>query len=272
MTETSPDALVLENVAFGFVNRPDFLGPCSLTVSPGECWAIVGPNGAGKTTLLRLMAGLLRPSGGSVRLGNHSLSAMPARRRAKRIAYLPQRVLVDLDFTVGELVLMGRFPHRSLGLFESAADREIAARAMETTGITEFADRTMGTLSGGEAQRVHIAASLAQEPDVLLLDEPTASLDLQHQLTVHHILKDLAENARMAVVVVTHDINLAAQMCSRALVLDQGKTVASGEPSAVLTPDVLNPVYSIHLESLTGRGDEATRWLVPVGSSEVCKP
>ena len=272
MSDTSPDALVLEEVAFGFANRPDFLGPCSVTVAPGECWAIVGPNGAGKTTLLRLMAGLLRPSGGCVRLGRHRLSALPARRRAKRIAYLPQRVLVDLDFTVGELVLMGRFPHRSLGLFESAADREIAARAMETTAVADLADRTMGTLSGGEAQRVHIAAALAQEPEVLLLDEPTASLDLQHQLAVHHILKDLAEKGRMAVVVVTHDINLAARMCSRALVLDQGKAVACGEPSDVLTPQVLDGVYHIHLESLSGGGDGTARWLVPAGSGEVSKP
>ena len=259
--------LALEDVRFGFPAHPDFLGPITLAIAPGQCWAVVGPNGAGKTTLLRLMAGLSRPHAGRVEIDGVRLDALPARARAQRIAFVPQQAPTDLDFSVRDIVLMGRFPHRSLGLFESADDYATADRAMQATETLHFADRRLVTLSGGEAQRVHVAAALAQQTDVLLLDEPTASLDLQHQLAIFRILRDRAANDRLAVVVVTHDINLAGQFCTHVLLLHEGRTVATGSPKDVLTPDVLRPVYNVELAALTMAGDSDRRWIVPTQRS-----
>ncbi len=259
----SPSILTLRLVRFGYSDRSEFLGPVSLHIGRGECWAIVGPNGAGKSTLLRLMAGLLLPRSGEIEFAGTSLSRLRSRDRARRIAFLPQKVHGDLDFRVSDYVLMGRYPHRSFGLFESAADRRIAAQAMARTRTTEFAERPLATLSGGEAQRVHLAAALAQQPELLLLDEPTASLDLQHQLAVFSILRDQTLGGGPAVVVVTHDVNLAAAYCSRVLVLHDGKAVANGPPEDILTPSVLEPVYSVQLSVLSFPGDATRRWIVP---------
>jgi len=257
-------ALALRDVRFGFAQRPDFLGPVSMAVRGGACWAVVGPNGAGKSTLLRLMAGLYEPHGGNILLGERPLSTVPARDRARKVALVPQRVSSDLDLTARELVLMGRYPYRSLGLFESGADHRIVERAMIVTETSEFADRKMATLSGGEAQRVHIAAAVAQEPSVLLLDEPTASLDMKHQIGIFEMLHDRAREDGLAVVVVTHDVNLAGRYSSDVLVLCGGRVAASGKPDAVLTPDILASVFEVVMVAV---GDVATttRWLAPIG-------
>lgn len=270
LTGDARPALELIDVRFGFRDRPDFLGPISLAVRPGECWAIVGPNGAGKSTLLRLMAGLHHPSAGVVRLGVHRLETIAHRERARTLALVPQRPPADVDLTVREIVLMGRFPHRSLGLFDTSADHAIAERAMAMTETLSFADRSMATLSGGEAQRVHVAAALAQEPRVLLLDEPTSSLDLRHQLAVFEILRDCASPREsglpIGVVVVTHDVNLAARFCSHILLLHEGHLVAAGPPADVLTPTKLRAVYGVEMATLSlpqeTRGTGG--WLVPI--------
>ena len=264
--------MVLRLVRFGFAGRPDFLGPVSLRIGRGECWAIVGPNGAGKSTLLRLIAGLLRPRSGEIEFDGKSLSRMPARQRAQHIAFLPQQMPADLDFRVDDFVLMGRYPHRSLGLFESGEDRRIAERAMSRTRTSIFADRPIATLSGGEAQRVHLAAALAQEPELLLLDEPTASLDLKHQLAVFDILREQSADGGPTVVVVTHDVNLAARFCTHALLLNDGKAVASGPPPEILTPAVLESVYGVALTALDLPGEPDRRWLVPQHYSGADRP
>jgi len=256
--------LQLRDVRFGFANRPDFLGPVSMAVVGGACWAVVGPNGAGKSTLLRLMAGLHEPGGGDVRLLDRSLSSWTVRDRARKMALVTQRVASDLDLTARELVLMGRYPHRSFGLFETSVDRAVVERAMAVTETDAFADRKMATLSGGEAQRVHIAAALAQEPSVLLLDEPTASLDMKHQLGIFELLRDRAEQDGLAIVVVTHDVNLAGRYCSDVLVLRDGRVAATGKPGDVLTPGTLAKVFEVDMVSVTD--DRATtRWLAPIG-------
>ncbi len=260
--------LDLADVRFGFATRPDFLGPITLSVRRGECWGIIGPNGAGKSTLLRLMAGLYKPHAGCVRVGKDRLTDLPLRERAKRLAFMPQHPPLDLDSAVRDIVLMGRFPHRSLGLFESAADFRIAERAMQITGTLGFADRAISTLSGGEAQRVHVAAAIAQEPDVLLLDEPTASLDLQHQQRVFQILRDRAGGDGLAVVVVTHDVNLAYQFCSHVVLLQEGRLAAVGPPGDVVTPEVLRPVYGVEMATLTIPGEPDRRWVVPVHATK----
>lgn len=264
----APVTLRLEDVRFGFPTRPDFLGPISLTANAGEFWAIVGPNGAGKSTLLRLLAGLRRPSSGRVRLNDHPLSSLSARTRARTIAFMPQQTLVDVELSVRSLVLMGRFPHRSLALFESAEDYRIAEEAMIVTQTLSFADRRIGTLSGGEAQRVYLASALAQRPRLLLLDEPTAALDLRHQLAIFEILRKQAAHDGLCVIVVTHDVNLAARYCSKVLLLNEGKVAAMGEPSEVVNPQTLGPVYGVDLRRLGDSNDPKMQWVVPVGSSE----
>jgi iron complex transport system ATP-binding protein len=209
------------------------------------------------------MAGLYKPYAGTITLAGASLANMSDRDRAKRLAFLPQQPLSDIDLTVRDVVLLGRFPHRSFGLFESLEDYRIAERAMRTTETLSFADRPMATLSGGEAQRVHIAAAFAQEPQIILLDEPTTSLDIQHQLAIFQILRDRAACEGVAVVVVTHDVNLAAQFCSHVLLLHEGQSVATGSPGAVLAPEVLGPVYGVDLATLTMPDDPRCRWVVP---------
>ena len=255
---------MLDEVRFGFPQRADFLGPVDCRIGAGQCWAIVGPNGAGKSTLLRLMAGLYKPTSGEIRVCGTSIARLSGRLRAQRVAFVPQHPPSDLDTSARDVVLMGRFPHRSLGLFESVADYEIAERAMKLTATLEFADRPLATLSGGEAQRVHIASAIAQEARILLLDEPTASLDIQHQLSIFRILTDRAHHEGLAVVVVTHDVNLAAQFCSHVLLLHEGRVVASGAPREVITPDVLNPVYGVRLVTLRPPNESGPVWVVPV--------
>jgi iron complex transport system ATP-binding protein len=261
MSESADPLMQLCDLRFGFANRPDFLGPIDLSVLAGDCWAILGPNGAGKTTLLKLMAGLLTPSQGSVRLVGREWNSVSPRDRARIIAYLPQLSPTDLDFSVREIVLMGRYPHRSLGLFESTADFELTDRAMQTTDTWRFADRRLSTLSGGEAQRVHLAAALVQAPSLLLLDEPTASLDLHHQITILEILRERAAQDRVGVVFVTHDVNLAAQFASHVLLLDDGKVAASGPPDKVIEPAVLEPVYRVNMTAVGIPNDPQRRFV-----------
>ncbi len=268
MTPEPPPMLETIGVRFGYPARPSFLGPIDLSVDKGDCWAIVGPNGAGKSTLLRLIAGLCRPAIGRAIFEGNDLAQMTPRARAQAIAFVPQHPPTDFDLSVRDIVLMGRFPHRSMGLFESASDYRIADLALEVTETAAFADRPIATLSGGEAQRVHVAAALTQQPRLLLLDEPTASLDLQHQLAIFEILRRRACDTGLSVVVVTHDVNLASHFCSHVLLLHAGKPVAVGPPGEVLTPDILGRVYGVELELLASKGDSDNRWVVPVTISK----
>jgi iron complex transport system ATP-binding protein len=260
--------LEVRDVRFGYANRPNFLGPISLTIARGQCWAIVGPNGAGKSTLIRLIAGLLSPRDGSLNFRGQSMSAMSLRDRARHIGFLPQRTPESLDFTVRDVVLMGRYPHRSMGLFESADDHRIVDEAMRRTGVIEFADRSLAALSGGEAQRVHLAAVLAQDPELLLLDEPTASLDIKHQIAVFEILRGVLKPDGPAVAVVTHDVNLAAMFCSHVLLMHEGRSVAAGAPSEVLTAERLRSVYEVELAALP-LSQPPHQWLVPQPGTEM---
>ncbi len=268
MRHISSLVLSADSVRFGFVQRPDFLRDVSLQVSPGQRWGIIGPNGAGKSTLLRLLAGLVAPHGGRIDYEGRPLADWSPRERARRIAFLPQSPPRDVALTAREIVLMGRYPHRQFGLFESAADFQIAERVMTTTQTLDFAGRALSTLSGGEAQRVHVASALAQEPTVLLLDEPTAALDLYHQLSIFEMLASLSAGG-MAVVVVTHDLNLAARYCTHVLLLDDGRPVAAGAPNEVITPHTLEPVYQVKLTKLAADGRD---WIVPLSPAGGARP
>ncbi len=254
--------LTIAELRYGFPQRPAFLGPLTLRADPGELLGIIGPNGAGKTTLVRVLAGILRPHSGIIRWTGVDLQRLPLRERARRVAYLPQKPPADLPATAMEVVLMGRFPHRSYQLFESQADADVCRRCMELTATWELADRVMDTLSGGEAQRVHLAAALAQEPELLLLDEPTSALDLYHQLATFDLLVRLTREKRMACVVVTHDLNLAGRHADRLALLDRGTLVAAGPPDQILTDERLAPVYGVRFVSYR-RSPHARPWILP---------
>lgn len=242
--------LCARDVAFSYDLETRLIDALSLEVAAGALMALVGPNGAGKSTLLRLLAGILTPARGEVCLEGRSLPAWRPRARAQRIALLPQNPQVPTDMTVVELVRLGRYPFLGLRMFESPADLAIADRALAATDMSDFAGRRVETLSGGEAQRAHLAACLAQQPAVLLLDEPTSDLDLAHQLRIFNLLADLAHRDRIAVVVVTHDLNLAGRFADVVCVLDHGRIVVQGSPADVLRNPVLSRIYSVNFTCL----------------------
>ena len=231
----------------------DVLRGVSFELRPGEVLGLLGRNGVGKTTLLRAAAGVLEPSGGDVRLGGRKLSAYSRRELARAIAVVPQDLHVPFPFRAGEVVLMGRAPHQPLFGFDGDRDVDRVLAAMERMGVSELADRPIFELSGGERQLVMFARALAQEPELLLLDEPTAFLDLRHRLEVLQVVRELASQGRSALVV-SHDLGLAARACDRLLLLAGGRVAASGPPREVLTPEVLRRVFGIDAE-LVGAPD-----------------
>jgi len=214
----------------------------SLSVNPGQLLAVVGPNGAGKTTLLRLLTGSLLPRQGEVRLDDRPLGEFDDRERAQALAVVPQSESSPFPVTVREMVAMGRYAH--LGPWErtGALDRAVVERALQRCAVAEFADRQIGELSGGERQRARIARALAQEAPILLLDEPTAGLDLRYRMELFHLLRELRAEG-LAVLVITHDLNLAARFADRLVLLDRGHATGRGAPEDVLSREALEDVY-----------------------------
>ena len=208
--------------------------------------AIAGPNGAGKSTLLGIMAGLRHPYRGSCTYAGVEVRRWRRREFARRVTFLPQSMRIEFPFTAEQVVFMGRTPYGD-GWFESPEDDAAVARAMETTDTLAFRLRDFRALSGGERQLVILASALAQDPETLLLDEPTTFLDLKHQLSMYRMLADLAARG-MLVVAVTHDLNLALRFSDRVLLLDQGRIAADGAPPEVLHPDLIAQVFGVHAE------------------------
>lgn len=209
-----------------------------LAVDSGAFVGLVGPNGSGKSTLLRCVYRALRPAGGVIRLDGEDVRSMPARDTARVLAALPQESSAEFDFTVTEVVAMGRLPHRDR---TAASDTEVCAEAMRRTGVEHLADRGFLALSGGEKQRVLIARALAQQPRVLVLDEPTNHLDIAHQLDV----LSLVRASGVTVLAALHDLNLAAAHCDVLYVIAGGRVVASGPPHDVLQPALLAEVFGV---------------------------
>ncbi|WHZ21708.1 MAG: hypothetical protein OJF47_000820 [Nitrospira sp.] len=227
-------------------NGRTLLDAVNLAVQAGELVGVVGPNGAGKTTLLSIMGGLLEPSAGQVYLDQTPLSSFSQRQIAQHIAFVPQSAPAgDFRFSARDMVLMGRYSHRQRFAGETANDRAIATVAMRHAKVTSFADRSVTELSGGERQRVAIARALAQQPLLLLLDEPTASLDLSHQLHVLQLVRQLVTKHRLSAVTAIHDLGLASRFCDRLILLHHGRIVADGPPAAVLTAEHLASVFGV---------------------------
>ncbi len=218
----------------------------SLTVTGGELIAVVGPNGAGKSTLLRACAGLIKTHHGTIRLGDGVMAPIPAQTRARQIAYLPQRARCHWPLPVRKVVELGRFPYRRSWQRLTPHDQKAIDRAMTMMGVAEFARQPITTLSGGEKMRVHVARLLAGEQDLILADEPTASLDPYFQLQIIAAFKHISANGR-GVVIAMHDLALASRYSDRIVVLDRGRIVGVGRPHEVLIPPLLRDVFRVEM-------------------------
>jgi len=219
------------------------LGPLDLSLAAGEIFGIVGPNGAGKTTLLQLLNGFLRPHSGLITLHGKPMSVLKARSIARSIAFVPHQAPTTFPYRALEIVLMGRLPHLAPLRSERASDEQAARRAMVDTDTAHLADRYFGELSGGERQRVMIAMALAQQPRVLLLDEPTSHLDIKHVASVFDVLVSLSKRQGLAVAAVLHDLNLASGYCDKLLMMAHGRAEALGRPSDVLSVKNIRRVF-----------------------------
>ena len=249
------EGLVLEGVTAAYGSRVA-LRAATLSVDPGEVVGLVGPNGSGKTTAIRVASRALRPRAGRVLVAGVDPYRVPARRAARLAAVIPQEVAPAFEFTVGEVVSMGRTPYLSTFGGGGLEDQRRVRDAMAAAGVEHLADRPLAELSGGEKQRVILAQALAQDAPVLLFDEPTTHLDLRHVVAVLDTVRELARAGR-AILSVFHDLNLASSSCDRLVVLDAGRVVASGTPEEVVTVELVREVYGVEAEvqshALTGR-------------------
>ena len=245
----TPHMLDAVEVSFGYDRSPQLvLRDVSIAVPRGAIVGLLGPNGSGKTTLLRLLSGTLTPAHGRIALAGAAIATLSRRELARRVAIVPQETQSTFDFTVLEIVLMGRYPHLGAFELEGADDVAIAREALAATGTTALESRRFATLSGGEKQRVVIAGALAQASDILLLDEPTASLDLGFQFEITTLLVRLNHDRGVTMVVSTHDLNLAAALCTELVLLKAGRVIAQGATGAVLTSTNVRALYDVEAE------------------------
>lgn len=241
--------LELDNIHFRYRDNIVLQG-LHLKVREGEMTAIVGPNGSGKSTLLKVISGALKPLSGSIMSGNQNLVSISPRDRARFLAVVPQFPYIPETFTAWEIVLMGRTPYLGLLQAESKEDLEIVRKSMDVTGTLEFAGQPMGNLSGGERQRVLIARALAQQTPILLMDEPTANLDIAYQVTVMDTLKTLEKERGGTILIAIHDLVLAAQYCDHMALLKDGVVYVEGQPEDVLTGANVFEGYSTRVHVL----------------------
>jgi iron complex transport system ATP-binding protein len=240
----------------------------SLDVAPGRITAIVGANGCGKSTLLRALARLINPSHGAVVLDGAPIGSRPSKQVARVLGLLPQSPVAPEGITVADLVGRGRHPHQRLFARWTAGDDAAVAAALEATGMTELAERSIDELSGGQRQRVWIAMALAQETDILLLDEPTTFLDVAHQIEVLDLLAELGRDRGTTIVMVLHDLNLAARYADELVAMCEGRIVASGPPSEVLDAELVEQVFGIRSHVIADPVS-GSPLIVPIGRHHV---
>jgi iron complex transport system ATP-binding protein len=249
-------SLDVEALCFAYDGRP-VLDGVTLAVGPGEIVGLVGPNGSGKSTVIRIVSGVLGRFAGTVRVGGVDLGRLPRVELARRLAVVPQEPVFAFPFTALEIVLLGRHPHLAGAAFESEADVRIAREALERCGAGALADRPIHELSSGERQRVVFAKALAQDPQLLLLDEPASFLDIRHQVERYDVVRDLTRERGRAVLTVLHDLNLAAEYCDRIYLLQRGRIAAGGPTAEVLTYENLTRVFEtdvyVDVNALTGK-------------------
>lgn len=236
--------IVAERLGFGYPGHR-VIDALDARFLPGRLSGIIGPNGSGKTTLIRLMSGALKPDSGRVLLDDQPVGELRGQALARKIAVVPQKSHLGFDFSVLDVVLMGRQPYIGRFSREKSEDLELAREAMRMTGVEHLEKRSVTALSGGEWQRVIIARALCQATPVMLMDEPISSLDIRHQLEVLNLARRLAHEKQVCVVCVLHDLNLAANFCDELLLMKAGKKVAQGRPEQVLVRDTLRSVYGI---------------------------
>ena len=264
-------SIEITHVTYAYGRDSPVIVDASLAIRAGTFLAIAGPNGAGKSTLLNLLAGVLRPQTGTILLEGKNLRSYSVRDLARRIAIVRPEFVPVFGFSVFETVLMARTPHYGQLGFESREDRRLARRALDLTDTARFASRPLWSLSSGERQRVFIARALAQDTDIVLLDEPTSFLDLRHQVEIYDLLKSIQSDHAKTIVAVTHDINLATQYCDKALLLYPAPATPDeprnpdfriGETSQVLTPEEIERAF--HIKVWSGQvGRE--RCVIPLG-------
>jgi iron complex transport system ATP-binding protein len=239
--------LTIRNLTVSYKNRLALEG-LDLEIKPGEIMGLIGPNGAGKSTLIRAISGVIPVQEGEIRWLGKDLIRLGARARARLVAVVPQAEHQGGAFSVQQTILLGRTAYMSWLGHPSKADQTAASQAMERTGLQSLAERHNAELSGGEQQRVLLARALAQQTPVLLLDEPTNHLDLQHQLSFLRLVRELADEQNLAVLMAIHDLNQVAQYADRAALLDQGRLVNLGTPGEVLTPETIQAVYHVSVQ------------------------
>jgi iron complex transport system ATP-binding protein len=250
------------------------LAGVSFAVEPGEVFGVIGPNSAGKTTLLRLLTRVLAPDRGEIRLGGRPVRGLAHTALARQVAVVPQEAPRPFPYSVEQLVLMGRYPHAPGRFFESGQDRALARAAMIATGVLDLAALPLEQLSGGERQRALLARALAQEPRLLVLDEPTSHLDLRYQAETAALLRRVNVERGMTVLLVSHDLDLAAELCDRLLLLGGGRVARVGAPAEVLRADLLEPVFgcavAVSVSAASGRPVVRVAW--PPAASDPRRP
>ncbi|MFQ5900357.1 MAG: ABC transporter ATP-binding protein [Thermodesulfobacteriota bacterium] len=246
MNKDSLSILQAEGISFAYGKEPVIRG-LDISVIKGEFLGLIGPNGSGKTTLLKLLTHILIPAKGRIILQEKAIQEMKRREISQKIAFIPQEESTPFAFTAMEICLMGRTPYLKGFQMEGDHDIEVTRRAMSITDCYQFRDRNILTLSGGERRRVYIARALAQEPEIILMDEPTTHLDIHHQVEIMERVEELNRGG-LTVVMVSHDINLASRFCSRVTALKEGKVITSGKPGDVVDPDLLETLYGCRLK------------------------
>ena len=240
--------LRVENLHFSY-GKKEVLKGLNFSVFESKVIGIIGSNGSGKTTLLKNISGYLKPTFGNIFIEDRNIRELSIKEKARYISYVPQDIRCDFQFTCYDIVMMGRMPFLKRFQSESQKDKDIVKRSMEMTNTWQFRDTMINQLSGGEKQRVYIARALAQEPKILLMDEPISHLDIKYQIEILSFVKELSKRG-ILVIAVLHDINLASQFCHEILIMKKGKLMDLGSPNKVITPENIKSAFSIDVELL----------------------